>query len=46
MYSPNFNTFYKKAGIDYNTMARANAIGAAVGLIGRNKDLTPLRNLS
>ena len=46
MYSPNFNTFYKKAGIDYNTMARAYAIGAAVGLIGKNKDLTPLRNLS
>lgn len=46
MYSPNFNAFYKKAGIDYNTMARANAVGASVGLIGRNKDLTPLRNLS
>lgn len=46
IYSPNFNEYYKKAGIDYNTMARANAVGAAVGLIGKGKDLTPMRNLS
>ena len=46
MYSPNFNEYYKKAGIDYNTMARANAVGAAVGLIGKGKDLTTIRNFS
>ena len=44
--TPEFKKFYQDKGMDYNTMATAYAVGAAVGLIDRAGSLLKLANLT
>jgi hypothetical protein len=43
---PEFKKYYTDKGKSYNQIWSAVPVATAVGLIGKNQDLTPLRNLS
>lgn len=45
-YSPNFKTYMTQKNLSRAAVDLAYKVGQIVGLIGPNKDLTPLRNLS